>query len=422
MRRTLFVAALLSFAVAPACKRSKEEKPAPTKKKQETPTPTMKPAVTPAMKSMTVPPVTAKKPTTSPHAGCPHAQGKKRHAGCPYANKGIKAKVFFTRDITPEGVLKIYEKIKHGVTGTKIGFKVHFGEVNNITALRPALPEKLVKKLNATLIETNVLYVGKRRYTKSHIALAKKFGWTYAPIHILDADGQLELDVNFKHYKKIRVGKGIDKYDSLVIFSHFKGHGSAGFGGAIKNVSMGLASIGGKMAMHSSDIPRIPHPEKCIMCNKCVKECPASAITLNPVKINKKKCIGCGACIGVCPLRLFKVPWGSTKKNVFHERLVEYARGIAMRKNMVYINVLKNITRGCDCKRMPQIPFTRDIGILASTDMLAIDKASFDLVNKQHKCKDCFKKEVGVSPNVQFEYGKIIKLGTTDYELVTIDK
>jgi uncharacterized protein len=374
----------------------------------------------PSIKPKKVSKKTPKKPA---HKGCPYANRKKRHAGCPYAKKHKgKVKVYFTKNITPDAVVKIYEKIKHGVTGKKIGFKVHFGESKNVTYIKSHMPEKLVKKLNATLIETNVLYVGKRRYTKSHIALAKKFGWTYAPIHILDSDGQLELDVNFKHYKKVRVGKGIDKYDSLVIFSHFKGHTSAGFGGAIKNVSMGLASIGGKMAMHASEIPKIPHPEKCINCKKCVKECPANAITLNPVKINKKKCIGCGKCIGVCPLKLFKIPWRSTKKNVFHERLVEYAKAISMHKNMVYINVLKNITSKCDCKREAQKPFMKDIGILASTDMLAIDKASFDLVNKTYGCKDTFKKVVGVSPKVQFEYGKIIKLGSTEYTLVDIDK
>ncbi|MDA3862456.1 MAG: DUF362 domain-containing protein [Deltaproteobacteria bacterium] len=332
-----------------------------------------------------------------------------------------KALVYFSRKITPDSVVKIFEKVKSGVKG-KIGFKVHFGETNNITALKPSLPEKLVKKLNATLIETNVLYVSKRRYTKSHIKLAKDKGWTYAPIHILDSDGQLELPVNFKHFSKIRVGKGIKKYDSLVIFSHFKGHTSAGFGGAIKNVSMGLASIGGKMKMHASDVPRINNPDKCIKCKKYVKACPADAITIGPLKIDKKKCIGCGSCIGVCPLELFKVPWSSTKKNIFHERLVEYAKGMVDYKPMVFINVLKNITPACDCKRTPQKPFTADIGILASTDILAIDKASFDLVNKKHGCKDCFKKFTGVSPKVQFIYGEKIKIGTTKYKLVDIDQ
>ncbi|MBU1238332.1 DUF362 domain-containing protein [Myxococcota bacterium] len=397
-----------------SCSGSKKEE------KKETP------SVKTTMKQGTSAPQTmqvVKKPATpSVHKECPHSMGKKPHSGCPYANrhKG-KAKVFFTKSLTPEAVVAIYDKIKDSVSGKKIGFKVHFGEDMNVTAIKASFPELLVKKLGATLIETNVLYVGKRRYTKSHIALAKRFGWTYAPIHILDSDGQLELPVNFKHYKNVRVGKGIDKYDSLVIFSHFKGHGSAGFGGAIKNVSMGLASIGGKMALHATGIPKIVNPGKCIKCKKCVKECPVDAITLDPLKIDKKKCIGCGSCIGVCPLQLFQVPWESTKKNVFHERLIEYAKAISMHKNMVYINVLKNITRGCDCKRTPQIPFTKDIGILASTDMVAIDKASFDLVNKQHKCEDAFKKETGVSPKVQFEYAKIIKLGTAEYELISID-
>ncbi|MBN2723882.1 MAG: DUF362 domain-containing protein [Deltaproteobacteria bacterium] len=327
--------------------------------------------------------------------------------------------VYFTRDLTPYGVMKVYKKISHHVRG-KIGFKVHFGEDGNVTYIRPEMMKKLVKKLKANLVETNVLYVGKRRYTKSHIKLAKDHGFTFAPIDILDSEGDMELKVDYRHYKKIRIGKHTANYDMFVIFSHFKGHGSAGFGGAIKNVSMGLGSIAGKMAMHASTIPSYD-PKKCISCGICVKKCPASAITLKPLKIDPKKCIGCAACIGECPYRVFRVPFGTTAPKVFHERLVEYAKAISDYKPCVYINVLANITRKCDCMGSPQKPFMDDIGILAGTDIVAMDQASLDLVNKKHNCNDTFLKESNMSGNHQLAYAEKIGLGKRKYVMHDLD-
>lgn len=330
------------------------------------------------------------------------------------------ALVYYTRDISPAGVLKVYEKIQSHCHG-KVAVKVHFGEEGNRNFLPASLMKDLVLKENATLVETNVLYVGKRRYTESHIQLAKDHGFTYAPIDILDSEGDIYMPMQTKHYKEIRMGSHMDRYDTFIIFSHYKGHGLSGFGGAIKNVGMGMAAIGGKMAQHASTVPTYD-TSKCTKCGRCVTQCPAGAISLNPLYIDTSKCIGCGKCIGECPERLYGVPWKSTDSPLFLERLVDYAYGISKGRNMLYINVLANISRLCDCAKHAPLPFVDDIGILASTDMVAIDAASLELVNQAHGCDDAFLKENKVSGNNQIEYGYEIGLGNKVYKIIDLDK
>lgn len=330
------------------------------------------------------------------------------------------AKVYFTKNITAANVVRIFEQIGTEISG-KTAIKVHFGEEGNTTFLPASLIKELTLKLDATLVETNVLYVSKRRYTESHIKLAREHGFTFAPIDIQDAEGDLKLTaLKGKHYKEVIVGDHFDDYDSYVIFSHFKGHGMAGFGGAIKNVSMGLAAIAGKMALHASAIPNY-NPNACINCGICVPECPGDAISLDPVVIDPEKCIGCGTCIGICPTSVFRVPWGSTSKSVFLERLVDYAATIIAQKPMVFINVLANITPGCDCVRGKQEPFLEDIGILASTDIVALENASHDLVDKAHESHDTFKEINRVSGKRQIEYAAEIGIGNPDYEIIELD-
>ncbi len=328
--------------------------------------------------------------------------------------------VYFTRDISPKGVFKVYEKIRSHTTG-KVAVKVHFGEEGNQYFLPATLMKDLVLLEKATLVETNVLYVGKRRYTDTHIQLAKEHGFDYAPIDILDSEGDTFVSLKTKHYKEIRMGSHTDNYDTYIIFSHYKGHGMSGFGGAIKNVGMGMASVAGKMALHASTVPTYD-PSKCTKCGRCTTQCPAGAITLDPLSIDTSKCIGCGKCIGECPQKIYGVPWRSTDSPVFLERLVDYAYGIAKGRNMLYINVLANISRMCDCAKMAPKPFVGDIGILASTDMIAIDAASLELVNKAHGCDDAFLKENKVSGNNQISYGHEIGLGNKVYKIIDLDK
>ncbi len=332
------------------------------------------------------------------------------------------SEVYFTSDFSPQGVLNIYNYINEKIHG-KVGIKVHFGEEGNTNFLKPDLIKGLCMKLNATLVETNVLYVSKRRYTASHIELAKSHGFDFAPIDILDAESDKELTTkDCKHYKIVKVGSHFDNYDSFIIFSHFKGHGSAGFGGAIKNISMGFASVAGKMAMHASAVPSTNN-SKCTRCGICVKECPAGAITLEPLAIDTAKCIGCGKCIGECKFGAINVPWQSTAQEIFLERLVEYAKTIIEHNNnMVYINVLANISKDCDCSRRASKPFLDDIGILASTDIVAIEKASHDMVDKAHSCDDAFLKVNSVSGKNQIEYASKLGMGNKKYIIIDIDK
>jgi len=329
--------------------------------------------------------------------------------------------VYFTSDISSAGVVKIFDYLKENIHGN-VAIKVHFGEEGNTNFLKADLIKELTLKLNATLVETNVLYVSKRRYTDSHIELAKAHGFDFAPIDIMDAEGDKEISAKgCKHYKNVKVGSHIDNYDSFIIFSHFKGHGSAGFGGAIKNISMGFASVAGKMALHASAVPSTKD-NKCTRCGICVKECPAGAISIEPLAIDTAKCIGCGKCIGECKFGAITVPWGSTAQGVFLERLVEYAKTIVEYKsNMIYINVLANISKDCDCSRRASKPFLDDIGILASTDIVALEKASHDLVDKAHQCGDAFLKENSVSGKNQIYYAHQLGMGDTTYVIVNID-
>jgi len=334
------------------------------------------------------------------------------------ANSKELSKVYLTKDISGEGVLEIFQKINTNING-KIAIKVHFGEDGNINYLKPELIRKLATELNATLVETNVLYRGKRRFTEDHLNLAREHGFGFAPLDILNSEGEKELAVNLKHFKTISVGSHLDNYDHLIIFSHFKGHAMAGFGGAIKNVAMGLASIPGKMAMHASNIPLF-NTNRCTSCKLCLNVCTVDAITLDPLVIDTDKCIGCGKCIGTCPTGAIQVPWGSTPNNEFNERMVDYVKGISDNYHMVYINVLANISKDCDCDAYAQEPFMEDIGILASTDIVAIEKASLDLINKQHKCEDTFLKVNSTSGNGQIEYAKKLGLGNVEYQLIEL--
>lgn len=331
-----------------------------------------------------------------------------------------KSKVYFTSEISAEGVMKVFSFIDDSVNG-KVGVKVHFGEEGNQNFLKPSLVKELVLSLDASFVETNVLYKSKRQQTQTHIQLAKEHGFTFAPIDIMDSEGTLILKNDDPlYFREINVGSHIDDYDCFVIYSHFKGHGSAGFGGAIKNVAMGFGTPEAKRDMHSAFLP-VTVPEKCINCARCADNCPADAIVLKPVVIDPSDCIGCGKCISECPVQAIINPTKNQSRQIFLEKLVEYARVISEYKPMVYINVLANIAPACDCVSSAGKPFMDDIGILASTDIVAIEKASHDLLDKAHNCDDVFLAEIRVSGKHQIEYAEMLNMGSSDYELINID-
>jgi hypothetical protein len=325
--------------------------------------------------------------------------------------------VFFTSEISPEAVLRVFDRIAGHVSG-KVAIKVHFGEEGNKYYIKPHMIKPLAEKLDATLIETNVLYVSRfRNDAESHVRLARKHGFDFAPIDILDAGGTRELPAKGRHYSRVITGDHIDRYDTVIYLTHFKGHGMAGFGGAIKNVSMGMAAVPGKMALHASAVPEYDD-SKCIRCELCVGNCPGKAITIRPVEIDPEKCIGCGSCISICPRKVFDVPWGSTGQGVFMERLCEYADTICRAKKAVFINVAADISRDCDCAGWARKPLMKDVGIFASTDIVAVEKATLDLVNKTYGVSDTFLKVNSVSGNPQIDYAHAIGMGNMRYNLV----
>lgn len=331
----------------------------------------------------------------------------------------MKSKVFFTSEITGEAIIKCYNHIKPEKM-CKIGIKLHFGEKGNRNFLDPNLIKPLTLELGANLIESNVLYVSERRYTESHIALAQKHGFDFAPIDILDQDGEIRLPVeNSEFFDTAAFGANLSSYDTVLAYTHFKGHELSGFGGAIKNLGMGMASISGKMAMHASTVPTIK-PDKCVLCGECLKHCPGDAISLDPVIINPEKCIGCGKCVGVCRESVFGIPWSSTPKSDFIVRMLQYTKAAIDYKPTIYINVLANISKSCDCLSNAPKPFTEDIGIVAGTDIVAVEKACLDLLAKQTDKQDILQEMNGVDNYKQLEIAEELGLGCGEYELVQI--
>ena len=330
------------------------------------------------------------------------------------------ATVYFTKDISPEGVMKIFNYVKDSVKGT-VGIKVHFGEDGNSYFVPATIVEPLCKDLNATLIETNVAYSGRRSKTATHIELAHDHGFTFVPIDILDEGGTLSLPIEGGiHFKTALIGANISKYETIIYFTHFKGHGSAGFGGCIKNISMGMATPKGKKAMHFNNFPKTINTN-CTGCGACVADCPVNAITLNPLKIDKEKCIGCGKCITSCHYDAITKPDDAEQTKRFLEGLVEYAKPVVELKNSIYINIIINVSPSCDCARNPKKPFISDIGILASYDLVAIEAAAHDMVDKAHQCDDAFLKENSVSGKHQIDYAEELGLGNKKYKIVNVD-
>jgi len=335
---------------------------------------------------------------------------------------GNAAPVYFTSDISPEGVMKLFEYIKDNVIGDNIGIKVHFGEDGNTYFVPATMVEPLCMALNATLVETNVAYKGRRAQTDTHIELARGNGFTFAPIDILDEGGTLELPVEGgRHFQTALLGKNLVNYSTIVYFTHFKGHGGSGFGGCIKNASMGMATPIGKRLMHKSDFPQTIQ-KNCNDCGRCVRDCPEDAITLEPLAINLNDCSGCGMCITACPRSAIVRPADDEKTRIFLEKLVEYAKPAVNAVNSVYYNIIMTVSPSCDCASNPKEPFISDIGILASTDIVAIEAAAHDLVDKAHQCDDAFLKVNSVSGKHQIDYAEQMGMGTKKYKLIDIDK
>jgi hypothetical protein len=329
----------------------------------------------------------------------------------------MKSKVYFSADIE-----KILGLIKVS-SDSNIGIKLHFGEKGCKTYINPEIVKQVYDFLSKTnknirLIETNTLYRGQRNKTGPHLKIAKEHGYDFSEINIIDSEGEKEVKTKLKHFSNIKYGKNLDAYNELVVISHVKGHCDMGFGGAIKNVGMGLASRGGKLAIHTNT--NLLVNDKCKACGVCAENCSENAIKIEKkAVIDYKKCIGCGYCISICPEGAIKIPWSSSSKEV-QEKLVEYCYAIIKNRKAIYINVLKNITKECDCVNFEQKKEIEDIGFLFSDDIVAIDKASYNLINKKAGT-DLFRKfHNNVDSKHQFEYGEQIGLGSQEYNLINL--
>lgn len=303
-----------------------------------------------------------------------------------------------------------------------IPLKVHFGEKGNETFIAPKNYEGIIQYLqshhiHSMFIETNVLYRGERTKRENHIQLAHEHGFTQLPIIIADGDHGEEYElvaVNQKNFKTCMLGKEYSKYKQLIVLSHFKGHIAAGFGGAIKQLAMGCASRGGKLAQHSNSIPKV-NAIKCKACKVCAIHCPEDAIRFGKkAKIDKELCIGCASCIAVCPYNAISHSWMGSISKSFHEKLAEYALAVHQGRQNIYMNFVMNITRGCDCEGHKMKPFVDDLGIAVSLDPVALDTASIELLNKRDGRK-VIKKGLHT-----LEYAEYIGLGSRSYELIEI--
>ncbi|SCY21278.1 DUF362 domain-containing protein [Alkaliphilus peptidifermentans] len=333
-----------------------------------------------------------------------------RNSGADYAQLGKDALTLLKKIISETA--HQFEK--------EMPIKVHFGEKGNTTFIPAVCYEEIINYLKENevspcYIETNVLYRGARTTSTSHIQTARSHGFTQIPIII--ADGEMgteynEIEINKEYINSCKIGKGFESFNQYIVMSHFKGHIEAGFGGALKQLSMGFASRGGKLAQHSGISPNVT-AEKCIGCDLCVEKCDFDAIyRTDTAVIDDSKCIGCAGCIAVCPKGAIRNTWGGSN---FLEKLSEYAYGASKNKDIIYITFVHNITKDCDCMGKPMKPIADNIGILASKDPVALDTACLDLV-QSNSGEKLFEKG-----RVSLYHAEKIGLGTMKYQLVEIN-
>ena len=290
--------------------------------------------------------------------------------------------VYFTKKITPESLVKIYKKINSPLTGN-IAIKLHSGEDGNQNYVKPEFVKDLIDYVNGTVVECNTAYNGQRNSTNKHLKLLEKHGWNkYFDVDLLDEeDDDLVLDIpNGKVINKNYVGKNLTKYDSMLVLSHFKGHPMGGFGGTLKQLSIGIASSRGKSYIHSA----------------------GKTLDQNEVwKLN-------------------------TKQHLFLESMADAATSVVnyFNGNIVYINILCNLSVDCDCCAKAEDPCMKDIGILLSLDPVAIDKASIDLVySSEDEGKNHLIERIESRNGLHtIEEAEQRGIGTTKYKIVDIDK
>jgi hypothetical protein len=231
-----------------------------------------------------------------------------------------------------------------------------------------------------------------------------------------------------KHFQEAKVASAAYQADALIALTHFKGHDEVGFAGVLKNIGMGLGSRAGKQAMHSGVLPALV-PEQCIACRRCIEWCPGGAITVDrSAQIDPEKCMGCGECIITCTNGAIEVG-PLTDTSGLQEKMVEYAYAVLKNKRgkSGFINFVLDVSPNCDCWNYNDTPIVQDVGILASTDPIALDQACADLVNAQPSLPNSAvslppgaDKFQGIDWNYQLAYGEQIGLGSRSYRLINL--
>jgi uncharacterized protein len=367
----------------------------------------------------------------------------------------MRSDVYFTdfRSRTDEDnkinkVRKIFDAANFGSLMDEdelVAVKLHFGEEGNDSFISPVLVRQVVDKILSNgakpfVTDTNTLYYGSRHNSPNHIKTAILHGFDYAvsgaPIIIADGlkgENWKSIEIKQKHFETVKIAGDIQSADSMIVMSHFKGHEMAGFGGAIKNLAMGCAAEPGKKEQHECVKPIIL--EGCTSCGTCIESCPENAMYMGGegVEMEYDRCIACNNCVYACPESIIELDW--SRIDEFIERMTEYAFGAVQGKKdkVGYINFLMNITPDCDCLPWSDSPIVPDIGILVSTDPVALDAASYDLVNHQKGFKnsllhqnhregeDKFKGVWNmVDGHLQLRYGREIGLGNLKYDLINI--
>lgn len=292
-----------------------------------------------------------------------------------------KAKVYFTKEITNESLVKIYNELGIELKG-KVAVKLHSGERGNQNYLHPELVKDIIDRVGGAVVECNTAYDGARNTTDKHQKLMTEHGWSkYYKVDIMDSEKpDLVLDIpNGKTIKKDYVGGHLPNYDSILVLSHFKGHPMGGYGGALKQLSIGFASSAGKTYIHTA------------------------GKTTEPNKL-----------------------WDNVaEQDKFLESMADAAFAVhnKFKDNIAYINIMKNISVDCDCCAVAEDPCMQDIGVLASLDPVAVDKACLDLVyNSNDKGKERLIERIESKNGIHIIEASInLNFGTTDYELINID-
>lgn len=315
-----------------------------------------------------------------------------------------------------------------------VAIKIHFGEDGNTTHipanyLKSIIDELKQQKAKPFFTDTCVLYRGKRSDAINHLLLAESHGFSpnKTGIPVIIADGlrgsnEIEVKIPGKLFNKVSIATEAMTANAMLVMTHVTGHMASGIGGAIKNLGMGLASRKGKLRQHSSMKPRI-EVNKCTGCGQCIIWCPENAITMNGsvAVINEKICIGCGECLTVCHFDAVKYNW-KTSNDLLQRKMAEHALGAVIQKKdkVGCFNFLINVTKDCDCLSGIQKPAMKDIGIIASNDPVAIDKASLDLV-EQYSGKNLVSQSYpSIDPTVQLLHGEEIGLGRIEYDLIKL--